>query len=139
MRAIARRVKTDAYTHRIEIRQHELAADEPAKDGGDDRGPTPQELLAASLASCMAITIDMYAKRKGWDVGLAEVECRYEQADRDARTEFEVVLRLPAELTDEQRERLRVIAGRCPVHRTLEGGVRFTDWVETLGPSEPAS
>jgi putative redox protein len=135
VKALARRVK-GTYTHTVEVRQHALTADEPPKAGGDDEGPTPQELLAASLASCMAITIEMYARRKGWEVGQAEVQCTYEQAERGTPTGFEVVLRLPASLTDEQRERLRVIAGRCPVHRTLEGGVRFTDWVETLGPGQ---
>jgi putative redox protein len=132
VKAIARRVSPDVYTHTVEIRQHGVTADEPVKDGGQDQGPTPQELLAASLASCMAITVDMYAQRKGWDLGLAEVECRYEQAERGAGTHFEVVLRLPGSLDDEQRERLRVIAGKCPVHRTLEGEVSFSDRVETL-------
>ncbi len=121
----------------MEVRQHHAStADEPLEDGGDDLGPTPQELLAASLASCMAVTIDMYAQRKGWDVGRAEVQCSYEQADRGSPTRFEVILRLPASLTDDQRERLRVIAGRCPVHRTMEGGVTITDWVETVGPGQ---
>ena len=132
MRALTRRITQDGYTQEVEIREHELRADEPVDAGGNDDGPTPQELLAASLASCTAITVEMYARRKGWEVGLAEVECRYDQAERGNPTQFEIVLRLPASLTDEQRERLRVIAGRCPVHRTLEGGVRFTDWVGTL-------
>jgi putative redox protein len=136
VKAVARRVKQDSYTNRVEVRQHVVTADEPVRDGGEDEGPTPQELLAASLASCMAITLDMYAQRKGWDIGLAEVQCTYEQADRGTPTHFELVLRLPASLTDEQRERLRVIAGRCPVHRTLESGVSFTDWVETLDPGQ---
>jgi putative redox protein len=132
MKAIARRTTPDGYTHAVEIRDHVLTADEPVKDGGQDQGPTPQELLAASLASCTAITLDMYAQRKGWDVGLAEVECTYEQAERGAPTRFELVLRLPAGLTDEQRRRLQTIAAKCPVHRTLEGEVSFSDRVETL-------
>jgi putative redox protein len=133
VRAVARRVTPDGFTHEVEIRQHRLTADEPADQGGDDLGPTPQELLAASLASCMAITVDMYAQRKGWDVGLAEVECTYEQpADRGAPTQFEVVLRLPAALDDEQRRRLQAIAARCPVHRTLEGEAVFYDRLELI-------
>jgi putative redox protein len=133
MKAIARRIKTDAYTHRVEVRQHVVTADEPREDGGDDQGPNPQELLAVSLASCTAITIDMYARRKGWDVGLAEVECSYEEpAHRGDPTRFELVLRLPASLNDEQRERLRAIAGKCPVHRTLAGQVTFSERIEPL-------
>lgn len=132
MKALARRVKPDAYTHEVQIRQHRLTADEPPDQGGDDQGPTPQELLAASLAACTAITLDMYAQRKGWDLSQAEVECTYDQPERGAPTQFQLTLRLPAELDDEQRERLRVIAAKCPVHRTLEGEVSFTDRVETL-------
>ena len=52
-------------------------ADEPTEHGGDDEGPSPQELLAASLASCTAVTMEMYAKRKGWDIGPVEVQCEY--------------------------------------------------------------
>jgi putative redox protein len=75
----------------------------------------------------------MYAQRKGWDVGLAEVECRYEQPPhRGEATRFELILRLPASLDEEQRERLRAIAARCPVHRTLEGEVAFYDRVEVI-------
>lgn len=136
MKAIARRVKPDAYTHTVEVRQHAVTADEPREDGGDDQGPNPQELLAASLAACTAITIDMYARRKDWDVGLAEVECRYEEpAHRGESTHFELIIRLPASLDEEQRERLRVIAGKCPVHRTLAGEATFSDRIETLQPT----
>ena len=69
MKAIARRTARTAFTHRIDVRQHRLVADEPTEHGGDDDGPSPQELLAASLASCTAVTMEMYAKRKGWDIG----------------------------------------------------------------------
>ncbi len=132
MKAIARRVKTDAYAHEIQIRHHRLTADEPDELGGDDLGASPQELLAGSLASCTAITVAMYAKRKDWDVGQLEVEVSYATSERIGLTQFDVVLRLPAELNENQRERLREIAGRCPVHRTLAGEVVFRDSVETL-------
>jgi putative redox protein len=133
MKALARRLNPDGYTHEVEIRQHRLTADEPPELDGDDRGPSPQELLAASLAACTAITIDMYAERKGWDVGLAEVECAYEQPEhRGAPTKFELILRLPASLDEEQRDRLRTIAAKCPVHRTLEGEVEFYDRLEVI-------
>jgi putative redox protein len=118
------------YTHRIEVRQHQLPADEPSEQGGDDQGPTPQELLAASLASCMAITMEMYAKRKGWELSDVAVECQYEQAERGQPTEFKVTLRLPDGLSREQADRLSAIAAKCPVHRTLEGEVRFDQRVE---------
>ncbi len=128
MRAVAR--QTRKYTHDIEVRDHHLVADEPADVGGDDHGPSPQELLAASLASCTAITIEMYAQRKGWNVDGLEVDCDYTPAERGSPTRFELVMRMPAHLSDEQAERLRVIAAKCPVHRTLEGEVLFEERVE---------
>jgi putative redox protein len=114
----------------VRIRDHELAADEPASHGGGDTGPSPQELLAASLASCTAITMEMYAQRKGWDVGDVEVAVDYTPAERGAPTRFNLVMRFPDTLSDEQVERLRVIAAKCPVHRTLDGEVMFDERVE---------
>ena len=129
MRATARR-NGGTLTHDIEIGRHLITADEPRDVGGNDEGPSPQELLAASLASCTAITIEMYAARKGWDVGEIVVEADYEPAQRGSPTRFFLVLRLPKELPEEQRERLTQIAAKCPVHRTLEGEVMFDERVE---------
>jgi len=134
MKAVVRR-QGAAYTHEIDIRQHRLTTDEPTDQGGHDQGPNPQELLAASLASCTAITLEMYAGRKGWDVGRLEVECSYSQAERGSPTRFELVLRLPGSLDEEQRERLRTIAAKCPVHRTLEGQAVFEDRIEVVDQS----
>jgi len=128
MKATAHR-STGTYVHSVEIRGHNLTVDEPADRGGEDGGPSPQELLAASLASCTAITMEMYAKRKGWDIGDVEVQVDYTPAERGCPTRFRLELRLPAGCTEEQRERLQVIAAKCPVHRTLEGEVMFEDKV----------
>jgi putative redox protein len=130
MKATARRAAHTAFTHQIDVRQHQLVADEPTDHGGDDDGPSPQELLAASLASCTAITIEMYAKRKGWDASGLEVDCRYSPADRGCVTKFELIMRMPPHLSEEQVERLRVIAAKCPIHRVLEGEVAFEERVE---------
>jgi putative redox protein len=135
MKATARRTARTAFTHRIDIRQHQLTADEPSEHGGDDDGPSPQELLAASLASCTAVTIEMYAKRKGWDIGQVEVQCDYQPAERGCPTNFRTVLRLPADCPQEMVERLSVIAAKCPVHRTLDGEVIFSERVELLEPA----
>lgn len=116
----------------IRIRDHQLTIDEPADKGGEDQGPSPQELLAASLAACTAITMEMYAKRKGWDVGDVEVACDYTPAERGCPTRFNLVMRFPDSMSDEQVERLRVIAAKCPVHRTLEGEVMFDERVERV-------
>ena len=73
MQVVARRI--EGFAHEVEIEGgHTLVVDEPADRGGTDTGPRPTQLLAASLAGCTAITIEMYAERKGWDVGAIEVD-----------------------------------------------------------------
>jgi putative redox protein len=127
-RAVARH--TDGYAHAIKVGGHSLTVDEPEEQGGQDSGPSPQELLSAALASCTAVTMEMYAKRKGWDIDGLEVEARYQPAERGCPTRFELIMRMPEHLTEEQVERLQVIAAKCPVHRTLEGEVAFDERVE---------
>ena len=128
MKAVAR--QREKLTHDVKVRQHRLTADEPEDHGGQDEGPSPQELLAASLAACTAITMEMYAKRKGWNVDGMEVDCDYTPAERGSATNFKLIMRMPAHLAEEQVERLRIIAAKCPVHRTLEGEVFFDERVE---------
>jgi putative redox protein len=130
MRASAQRIS--GFRHVVKVRQHRFNSDEPEDAGGDDAAPCPQELLAASLASCTAVTIEMYADRKGWDLGAVEVECEYVPAERGCPTRFSLTLRLPSDLTDEQVQRLKVIATKCPVHRTLDGEVMFDERVERI-------
>ncbi|HYB28883.1 MAG TPA: OsmC family protein [Solirubrobacteraceae bacterium] len=133
MKATARRT-TGTFTHQIEIRGHRLIVDESAELGGADEGPSPQELLAGCVASCTAVTMQMYANRKGWDIGQLEVECEYEIPERGSATHFNLILRLPEGCTEEQKEKLRVIAGKCPVHRVLEGESIFADQIELVAP-----
>ena len=128
-RAIARR-ENGRYKHLVGVRGHDVVVDEPEDNGGEDSGPDPQEMLAVSLASCVAITVEMYAKRKGWEIGDVECEVGYEPAQRGSPTKFQLVLRLPKELPEEQRDRLMQIAAKCPVHRALEGEVMFEETVE---------
>ena len=124
--------RTGGFRHVVKIRQHELACDESTANGGEDSAPAPQELLAASLASCTAVTMEMYAARKGWDLRDVEVECEFVPAERGCPTKFSLTLRLPSDLTDEQVQRLKVIAAKCPVHRTLDGEVMFDERVERI-------
>ncbi|MEJ7818450.1 MAG: OsmC family protein [Thermoleophilaceae bacterium] len=128
MRAIARR-SGGTLKHHVEIGSHRLTADEPQDQGGSDAGPNPEELLAASLASCSAITMEMYANRKGWDIGDVVVDVDYEPAQRGSPTKFTVDVKLPKELPEDQREKLMQIVTKCPVHRTLEGEVMFDESV----------
>ncbi|HWC48245.1 MAG TPA: OsmC family protein [Solirubrobacterales bacterium] len=118
MRIVARR--RQGYAHDVEVDGHTVRVDEPPEAGGEGSGPRPTTLLGASLAGCIAITVEMYAQRKGWDVGEVEVdvEMLYEGV---VPTNFEVGLKLPDHLDAEQKRRLLVIATKCPVHKVLAG------------------
>ena len=124
-KALAKR--TGRYEHVVAIGDHRLVTDEPADMGGENAGPSPQELLAASLASCAATTIEMYANHKGWEIGEVKVRVEYEPAKRGAPTTFNVALCIPPGLDDDQLRRVEEIAAKCPVHRTLEGEVIFNE------------
>ena len=130
--AVARRVGSGGLKHHIEVGGHKLTSDEPERLGGSDAGPSPEELLAASLASCSAITLEMYANRKGWDVGDVVVEVDYEPAQRGSPTRFDMSVKLPKELSEDQRAKLMQIVAKCPVHRTLEGEVMFDEKLELI-------
>jgi putative redox protein len=138
MRAVAR--ARSGITHDIEVRWHTIVADEPGSTGGNDLGPTPQELIAGALAACTAITLRMYGGRKGWDLDGLEVVADSQPGEGGACGPFVVTLRLPNALSDEQVRRLRVIAGQCPVHRTLASpeACVIEDRVELVGLSADA-
>lgn len=124
MRIAARRIQ--GYAHEVDVDGgHELVVDEPAGAGGTDTGPRPTQLLGASLAGCIAITVEMYAERKGWDVGPVEVtvDMEYEGYVPSA---FNVSVSLPGDLDEDQRRRLLTIATRCPVHRVLAGEAKIS-------------
>jgi putative redox protein len=124
MRVRARR--RDGFAHEVEIEGgHSLVVDEPVAAGGTDSGPSPTRLLAASLAGCTAITVEMYADRKGWDVGPIEVDVDVAY-DGHTPSSFAVALKLPPALSDEQRQRLLGIAAKCPVHKLLVGAAKVT-------------
>lgn len=125
MQVIARR--REGYAHEVEIEGgHTLTIDEPASvEGGTDTGPSPTRLLAAALAGCVAVTMEMYAARKGWDIGAVEVEVELSYADHTPRA-FDVVLRLPPGLSEEQSGRLAAVARKCPVHKVLAGETTVT-------------
>jgi putative redox protein len=105
---------TNPYRVDIRVGTHELLADEPTTSGGGDLGPTPFGLLASALAACTAITLRMYATRKGWEVTPIEVDVRFDLDDTNALS-IERTITVPAALTGEQREHLAAIAERTPV------------------------
>jgi putative redox protein len=132
MKVVARR--RDGYAHDVEIEGgHTIRVDEPTAAGGTDTGPSPTRLVTAGLASCVAITMEMYADRKGWDIGPVEVDVDVTYRDHTPLS-FAVTLRLPEGLSDEQRQRLLAVVGKCPVHKLIAGEteVVITDEIEAL-------
>jgi putative redox protein len=131
VRVVARRKASGAsrilgFAHEVELEGgHTLIVDEPEDRGGTDTGPRPTQLLAASLAGCTAITVEMYADRKEWDLGPIEVDVDVVY-DGVVPSTYAVALKLPAELSQEQRERLLIVAGKCPVHKVLVGEATVT-------------
>ncbi|MDA0207562.1 MAG: OsmC family protein [Acidobacteria bacterium] len=115
----------------IRTSDHELLADEPA-GLGDGLGPDPYELLLSALAACTTMTLKLYARRKGWDLQRVEVDLSHDRVhaadckeceQTEGKVERIVVrLKIEGDLTDEQRTRIREIAQKCPVHKTLTGG-----------------
>lgn len=129
--AVTRR--RQGYEHEVEIREHRLIVDEPEDKGGTDQGPAPAELLAAALATCTAITLEMYADRKEWGLGAVEVAVDHTAATTDNPATFDVSITLGAQLNEEHRDKLLTIAGKCPVHRALKAtDVRINDSLELI-------
>jgi uncharacterized OsmC-like protein/alpha/beta superfamily hydrolase len=120
-------------TQDVEVRGHRLVADEPLAAGGDDRGPTPYDLLLAALGACTSMTLQLYARHKGWPLEAARVVLRHDKihakdcahcATQTGKVDhIQRELELAGELDAEQRARLLEIADRCPVHRTLTSEV----------------
>ena len=133
MKAIARRVQ--GYTHEVEVDGHTVVTDEPPEAGGNDEGPSPTRLLTASLAACTATTVEMYADRKGWELGAVEVDVEFHPAPRGETSRFEVDVSIPMPLSGEQLERIKTIAGKCPVHRVLTDDVEIEDRVRSSAAS----
>ena len=126
VRHVARAVGSTGATtpaYRVDIRagRHEVIADEPAAAGGGDAGPAPFGLLASALVACTAMTLRMYAARKGWELATIEVDVRYDIADDEGSTLVRTIT-IPADLTGEQRERLAAVAERTPVTLALRNG-----------------
>ncbi|BBX06320.1 OsmC family protein [Mycolicibacterium aichiense] len=123
---------TGTYTQTITAGRHQLFADEPLPIG-DDAGPTPYDLLLAGLGACTSMTVRMYANKKGWPLERVEVSLRHKRIHAEDCAECETkkgwvshidrTITLVGALDDAQRERLLMIAERCPVHQTLTSEV----------------
>jgi putative redox protein len=125
--------RREGFTHDVEVDGHTIVVDEPQDTGGAGLGPRPTRLVGAALAACTAITVEMYAKRKEWELGAVEVDVDIDY-DGPVPSVFTLTLKVECDLDDERLERLRVIAGKCPVHRALasETEVAIEDRIERV-------
>jgi len=123
------------FAQEIQAGKHRLHADEPAAAGGADTGPSPYDLLLAALGACTSMTLGAYARRKAWPLEDITVRLRHSKvhaADcsdcetRDGMLDrIERDIHLAGPLTNEQREKLMEIAGKCPIHRTLASKIEI--------------
>jgi len=121
---------SDAAPYTVNLKDqsgHQWRADEPREAGGADAGPNPHRLLLSALGACTAITLRMYAARKGWALAAIEVALEFNPSGPPAAGGSDIRRRitLRGDLTAEQRERLLEIANRCPIHKVLTGEVRI--------------
>ncbi len=125
----------DGFTTQMKVGNHYLTGDEPLEFGGNDFGPSPYEFVSAGLAACTAMTLQMYAKRKKWDLQNVEVHSSHDKIHMEDCSNcetavskidtFQRAIKLSGDLDERQKSRLLEIADKCPVHRTLEGETKI--------------
>lgn len=111
------------YRTHINTETNSLTADEPITNGGRGEGMGPEQLLAASLASCTSITLRMYADRKGYNVEKIEVNVSMERDKALNITNINRKIDITGTLTDEEKGKMMVIANNCPVHKILSNNI----------------
>ena len=120
---------SDGFSTSMKVGNHYMMADEPEEFGGNDFGPSPYELVSAGLSACTAMTIQMYVKRKGWDLQNVEVHTSYSKSHaadcQDCESPgtkidtFHREIKLTGSIDEKQTRRILEIADKCPVHKTL--------------------
>ena len=115
------KIGKEKYKTEVQMAAHTLTADEPKDLGGQDLGPNPGALFLSSLGSCKAITMRMYADRKGWPLDSAEIQLSLHEreGEKGDTTRISVQISLIGALDETQRQRLLTIADKCPVHKIL--------------------
>jgi putative redox protein len=124
-------IGTLKYQCNIEWRNGKIVADEPASNGGGDKGPDPFSLLLSSVAACSLVTLRMYIDRKGWTIDEIGVNVNMWELKKEEKTVTVIDrdLRILQPLTEEQRNRLTDIARSCPISRALEGEIQLRTYL----------
>lgn len=120
------------YLAEVKTRNHFLTIDEPVASGGDNNGPTPVEYLLTAIGGCVSITLRMYAERKGWNVGKITVNVfqKEKQTSDGIKKWLEEDISFENEITEDQRKRLLVIAGKCPVAKMVKGETEIVSSIQ---------
>lgn len=127
-------VGTD-YKQEIKAGSHVFVSDAPASVGGTETGPEPHELLLGALGACTSITLQMYAKKKGWDLKNVQVSLSEELVEDAANPGQKVSkitrdINVEGNLTGEQIDNLKAIADKCPIHKLLQGPKQIATTIE---------
>ncbi len=124
-------IGTQKYLCQISWRNGKILMDEPESLGGKDLGPDPFSMLLASLASCTLSTLRMYIDRKGWDIPEINVSLNLSQEkDSELATTFQRTISFPSAISPEQKERLLVIAEKCPISKLLTNKISINSKIE---------
>lgn len=110
------------YVAEAKMRNHFAVIDEPIEAGGDDNAPTPVEYLLTAIGGCVSITLRMYAERKGWDLGEITVNVRQKEELTSEGIKKSLIeeVSFEKEVTQEQKDKLLEIAGKCPVAKMVK-------------------
>jgi putative redox protein len=125
------KIGTEPYRTLVESGGHTFYLDEPGSLGGADTAPDPYALLLGSLGACKAITVRMYAERKGWDLQSVRLDLEHSRPGGRGEPELiEISLSFEGDLDESQRARLKEIANACPVQKTITNGLQIESYLE---------
>ena len=125
MKTVSATIGIQLYKTEIQAKNHIITADEPESVGGQNLGFTPTELLESSLAACSAMTIRMYADRKGWDLQKVIVDVGFKRNLSTQTVTFRKEIELIGNLDSEQRQRLLEMGANCPIEKMLKGEIKI--------------
>lgn len=120
MEKIKAHIGLDKYKTTLSTENLEFISDQPESEGGTNLGPKPKELLAGALASCIAMTVRMYADRSNWPLDEVLVDVEVDTETNPGTTIFTKHVEFKGDLTEEQLKRLHIISKKCPIYKLLQ-------------------